>query len=316
MKRYLGILLLVVISISTWAAHPSYQSEGHYFGMYANGAYSMMPIGIADVRNRGGYALGGGLLYEYEYNAFLMNIGCGFTWQTAGWGLRDNIYFADRNVIDTQGTEYVLHTSLSRQDIIKRGFMEVPLLFGGQRRWFYALGGIKIGIGLLDHSFKFANITTFGEYDRYFTPIHDADNHAFRTNVLIEQLQTLVSQIDIRLSCEIGSWLGSIETRGNIGVKARLALFADYGVFTTKVQLNSSFIENRVGNYDFAKYQLQPILAINGSHLLGNLLVGLKLTVLIGGEAYSSTYDCPTCHILDDRYRKIRVKKKCVICNE
>lgn len=311
-QRALYTLVVLLVSIPTIFARTHFASDNnHYFGIYGQGAYSRMRPGNVDVTSQNGYGAGGGILYEYEHNAFLMDIGCGFVWQQAGVEKND-IDLLNTKSVDTQGTEYTLLTRAKRYDVFKRGVVDVKLMLGGQAGWFYGLAGVKMGIGVIEKSAMHALVTTTGVYDQYFVPFHDQSNHGFRTDVPLEEKCSILPQLDVRASVELGAWLGEVETQGNVGIKVRAALFVDYGFFLTKVNLNEVFITPGT-TMDINRYQQKPILMTKGSHNLDNLMIGAKVTVLIGGENQSK---CRHCQILNNNWRPIRKKKKCIICND
>lgn len=313
-QRALYTFVLLVLSTPTLFARPHFASDNnHYFGIYGQGAYSRMHPFDIDVTSQNGYGVGGGILYEYENGAFLMDIGCGFVWQQAGVSVRD-IEMSDQKRVDSQGTEYTLRTHVKRYDVYKRGLVDTHFMLGGQAGWFYGLVGMKVGMGLIEKSAMHARVTTAGVYDQYFVPFHDQANHGFRTDVPLETKHSMLPQMDIRGSVELGAWLGEIETQGSTTVKARVALFADYGLFLTKVKLSETFIAPGA-TMDINRYQQTPILVTKGNNYLDNLMVGVKLTVLIGG-GNQSTAACRNCRLWNDNRNPIRHKNKCIICND
>lgn len=308
MKFIRGILAINVLlfgSMLVWA------EDNHYFGIAFQGGYATMhPFGV-DVKQLHGMEGGGALLYEYERDHFLMNIGAGFNWQQAGWKLNDAISLLAQSYTDSQGDTYVLHTTLKRRDEVRRGTVEIPVLFGGQWGMGYVLAGVKVGFGLIDRFKMCAEITTTGQYDHYIVPIHDAGNHGFYTDAPVEQEYTFPTPWDVRLTLEGGVNVARVTTPAKATIKVRLGAYVDYGIYLTRVDLNSQFIQHTGSQLDLSSYQLQPILT-NGSHYLDNLSIGLKLTVLIG--APGGLMNCPTCRILDTNWKPYHTKKRCIVC--
>lgn len=316
MKKLLLIILLLVWTASSFAAGMHLTREdGNYFGLYGQGGYSMIApwgIGLNAVH---GYEAGAGLLYEYRHQSFLLDVGLGFGYQDAGYALPQVIHLHDAEAVDSQGWTYTLQTSLTRSDQIRRGFMDLPILFGGTWGKFYFLAGPKLGLTVLDRSIKSARITTIGIYDQYFTPVHDADNHGFRNYVPVSQSARLAAQLDVRLGVELGGWI--TDQYANQSFRARVAVYADYGCFLRGVNQNEVVLSGNKNNYDFDTYTLEPIL-VQGQHALGNLMAGIKITILFKTDSPSSTSlrNCKTCRLQHDmQQRPVNQQQKCVICN-
>lgn len=309
-KRCIYTLWLLLLVYPMMAASPRFRSdEGHYAGFYVQGGYSVMPSVGADVQVRHGFNVGGGVLYEYNKRAFLLDIGCGFTWQQGGWGVNQQL-LSQSTEIDSQGDEYTLQIAAKRYDVVRRGMVDIPIMIGGQKGAFYGLIGVKIGLGIVEKSYMHADITTIAVYDKYISPIHDAANHGLRTSVPIQTNKWFLSDMDIRASVELGAWVGEINTN-NIHLKARLAMFVDCGVFMQSFHLNDVYIQ-KGPTMDIDRYEQFPILAKNGNQHIGNIMVGAKLTILMNSPQQTG---CASCRFLDSHFRPKRHKHKCVICD-
>jgi len=313
-KRGIYILLLLV-STGLWARGPKFASDdAHYFGISMQGGYSALHPYQVDVTSLHGFATGMTLLYEYQHNHFLLDIGGGFTWQQAGWSLNDMLQMPDQRMVDSQGDEFTLRSTVKRWDVVRRGVVDIPIMMGGEWGLGYFLGGVKVGVGVLDYSNMQGAVSTWGEYDQYFVPIHDAANHGFYTDEPIEQSSPFLANIDLRLSVEGGINMAQVQTPVGAAVKVRVGLFADYGFFFSQVDANQIVLVHQGSNLDLKTYQMHPIL-VSGSHWLDNLVAGVRLTVLIGAPGSNDAQrNCPSCRLLDDRWRPIRFKNKCVTC--
>ena len=283
----------------------------HYFGLSLQGGYARSHPFVSDVDPLHGVAGGAHLLYEFQRDHFIMNIGAGFVWQQTGWRMPGVVSLPDQPMVDTQGTPFILKTSVTRQDELRRGYIDIPLLFGGEWGIGYLMGGVKVGIGLIDKSRQKGAVTTAGVYDQYFVPIHDAANHAYYTDQAIRRHYTAPSSYDVRASIEGGIVVAQVPTRANATVKVRLGAYLDYGFFTATVAARPDPLIHTGSHLDLNTYLMQPILK-SGSHLLDNLMAGVKLTVLIG--APGGAHECIGCRIWDDRWRPIRAKKRCITC--
>jgi len=288
--------------------------DNHYFGIAMQGGYSAMHPYQVSVKSLNGYAAGMTLLYEYQHNHFLMDIGGGFTWQQAGWGLNDILQMPNQRMVDSQGDEFILSSTVRRWDVVRRGVVDIPVLFGGEWGLGYLLGGVKVGIGVLDYSTMQGAVSTWATYNQYFVPIHDAANHGLYTDQPIQQPNSFLANIDLRLSLEAGVNMAQVETPVGASVKLRLGAFVDYGFFFSQVDANPVVLTRNSNHLDLSSYQMQPIL-VQGSHWLDNLVAGIRLTVLIGAPGSNGwPMNCPSCRILDNRWKPIQSKKKCVTC--
>jgi len=287
--------------------------DNHYFGISMQGAYTTAKPYQIDVNRIHGGAGGAHLLYEYQHNHFLMNIGAGFMWQQTGWMVPDAIKMPPQPYVDTQGDRMTLYISCKRWDEMRRGLVDIPILVGGEWGIGYLLGGLKMGIGVVDKSKMKAEVTTVGTYDQYVGPIHDAANHGLYTAQPIEDAYTLPSQLDLRASLEGGVNIAQVITPTEATVKVRLGAFIDYGLFFARVDANTQYIQHEGNQLDLSTYHLLPILT-TGTNWLDNLMAGVKVTVLIGAPG-GANY-CPTCHILDDRWQPIQTKRRCIICEQ
>ena len=283
----------------------------HFFGVSLQGAYATSYPYQSQLKRLPGGTAGVHMLYEYQNGNFMMNIGAGFSWERTGWSVSDYILLPDQAMKDSQGEDMILRTFAKRQDVIRRGVVDIPLLFGGEWGMGYFLAGVKAGIGVIDQSELQARITTEGIYDRYFVPIHDASNHAFYTDQPVHTSYTMPVRWDVRASVEGGLSIAQAVTSDNVLVKVRLGAFVDYGWFITRQEVNTVFISHSGSRLDLSTFNLHPIVT-TGTHMLDHLLAGVKFTLLM--SPLHDIRDCPSCRLLDDRWHPSRAKKRCVMC--
>lgn len=199
-----GIIVGFVLGLWSTLNATSWNDNKHYFGISVQGAYNTVYLYSSELKRTPGAAGGAHLWYEYQHNTFILNIGAGFVWQQAGWALPQTIQLPDQGMTDSQGSDMILRTFAKRQDEVRRGIIDIPLLMGREWGLGYLLGGVKLGIGMVDLSRLKASVTTIGIYDQYIVPLHDEANHAFYTDQPISRAYRLPSQWDIRASIEGG----------------------------------------------------------------------------------------------------------------
>lgn len=279
------------------------QTHHHRLLVYGEGAYSHVPFGNSDFKWGLGYGVGAGILYEYQKEHFLLDVGVGFLWQDVE---HKRTLTTTGEITDSQGTSYILQTQHNRSDRSRLGYVEFPILVGGTWDWFYVLGGVKIGVPLFGNTLCQTRVTDVAIYDRFFVPFDNMTNHALRIDVPFSQKKERIDyKFDSRLSLEFGVNLGSAtihhvendsildldpieiveekekEKESKSNVECRLGVYADYGLFWlpysgTNLWLNNSDIM-QVENWNMS----HPLNStINNKNWAQNFFVGLKLTVM------------------------------------
>ena len=278
----------------------------HSIALYGQGAYSHIPFGNSDFQWGLGYGVGAGILYQYQKNHFLLNVGAGFLWQDTE---HRRTLHTTTPFVDSQGSDCIVETTHRRSDRSRLGYVEVPILVGGTWGGFYLLGGLKIGAPLFGHTQLSTRVTDEAMYDRYFVPLQDMTNHALRTDVRLTQRKERIDyKFDTRLSLELGVNLGNVTMRraepvptdsltdeitlpekpelSEPAVECRLGLYADYGLMWLPYnglnawQDDSYFMQ-------VERWSLSHPLnsTLNNRNLAQNFFVGIKLTVLFHTKA-------------------------------
>ena len=83
---------------------------------------------------------------------------------------------------DTEGDIFNMHVHVDKsRDLAHMVNLNIPLLVGGEWGRFYFLVGPKVSLNLYGSTSSVAQITTYGEYDRYYDDFYDMPNHQFVT---------------------------------------------------------------------------------------------------------------------------------------
>lgn len=219
--------------------------------LYLQGAYAALPILLPESRIGLGYGATAGVLYEYQYHSFLMQMGAGFYWLDM------------RNDIMDQPVK-------NRHDRTIFGGIEIPLLFGQNFDIMYYLLGVKMGFNLISKTQMICEPNN-PTINRIMPQVLRESN---ASNILL----------DPRAHVEFGFNLGH---ERNTWVKSRLGLFADYGFYpehTTSIGEVPPSTE--VGDpLDYATYNMTHILDIagnKGQYLIHHIQVGLKFSLVLG----------------------------------
>ena len=77
-------------------------------------------------------------------------------------------------MIDTEGDLFQMHLHVDKsRDLSHMVNLNIPLLMGGEWGRFYFMIGPKFSINLYGATSSSANVTTYGEYERYYDDFYD-----------------------------------------------------------------------------------------------------------------------------------------------
>ena len=305
-----------------------YSGERHLVGAYLESGYSafVSPCPHTTIAP-GGYGIGGGLVYEYEANDFLVQVGVGIKLQDVKTNVMDTTFtkyhtadawtnsmyhrYGDwNNQLDTFYYD-LQYDFYDRQDHSRMVYAQVPILLGqqimGRRGVGYYLAGVKLGYGIQGSTDVRATGTTTGHYDRYIGIFHEMDNHGLRKDVPIERHgKRLDIKFDLLAHAEIGYEYGIYSpTKGWRGAKAtkpfdmrlRFAAYCDMSLLSINPRTDLPMVvppdESR---WDFPTYRLSHVYSTNeiANLPLRNMFVGVKLTALFG---IKQTEKCRICGV-------------------
>ncbi|MGN1239869.1 MAG: hypothetical protein ACI4TV_03230 [Paludibacteraceae bacterium] len=296
-----------------------YTGTHHLIGFYLDGMYSTFMQSIPQIASVPvGSGFGGGLMYQYQRNSFVLNIGLGVRWQDVRLQVRDTA-FTKYNVADSWTNQYdTLHYNLTysfadRQDRSKSLYLQLPILagqsFGTPSGAFYYLAGIKLSALLTGETSVRVTGTTTGEYDRYMGIFQEMDNHGLRKNVEMSREGSKLSmKADLQASFECGYEWASPERKGYRTEDAhdwrlRIGVFADLGLINVNRSKDKLLIDIPADYmYDFSEYNFNHILTTTTTipHTAHNCFVGIKFTILYGFQAKE---ECVICHeFRDEQY--------------
>ncbi len=304
-----------------------YSGEHHLVGAYMEGSYSSFVSNVPYAKlTPGGFGIGGGFVYEYQNNNFLLQTGVGVTRQDVWTDILDTTitkyHTADawtNSMVHQYGdwlgqidTFYydLIYDFYERQDYSQMTYLQVPFYLGQQingrtHSVGYYLAGVKLNWGFRGATRVRATGSTVGVYDRYFGVFHEMDNHGLRKNVPIEREDDKLNlKLDVMAHVEAG-WEWGIYSpekgwRGGPGarpfdMRLRIAGFCDFGILNINPNTKKKMVyppdESR---WDFPTYQLHHVYstADTKGRYVHNLFVGIKLTCLFG----------------------LKRKEKCIIC--
>ncbi len=245
------------------------KEKHHFLNIYVEGGYSHIPYIGASSRWGLGYGAGIGLMYEYQKEHFMLDVGVGFLWQDVEHRLASQSF--SQSLTDEAGDAATLQYSVNRQDRSRLGYLEVPVLVGSLWEWFYLMGGVKVGVPLFGNTESYATISNAQIYDQYFVPLENMPNHGLRFNEPVRSFgDRLDYWVDSRLSLELGINFGAF----------RMGAFVDGGVlWPLRESSAASLVINDLYNYSTWEqtHVLRTTEASNTPHF--NFLTGIKFTV-------------------------------------
>ena len=224
-----------------------------------------------------------GVGYEYHYNEFIFNTGVEFMLFNSGSNM-DN-YRTDRDVVDSEGYEVVYKYNFYKyREKYLVGTLQIPIMFGGRKYNFYAMGGVKIGINLFGQANITSEFETKGWYKQYIDEFENMPNHYYFSGFEANGKNKLdLSAMNVALSAEFGWFLEDMTRFKRPNPVAKLSIFCDYG-------LNNIIKQDYIGG-DYMSFpranpvdiEMNTILQSNvaKNKRVNTLFVGVKATIIL-----------------------------------
>ena len=177
------IVCIVCVSLSCLCASaftPLSPETLHFISLHGDLGYSALLHTIAGQPPAAGLNANIGADYRLYHNNFLFSIGI-----EGMYDLNANRLDEHDEVLlmrDTEGDIFNMHVHVDKsRDLAHMVNLNIPLLVGGEWGRFYFLVGPKVSLNLYGSTSSVAQITTYGEYDRYYDDFYDMPNHQFVT---------------------------------------------------------------------------------------------------------------------------------------
>ncbi|MCR5050117.1 MAG: hypothetical protein K6A36_03440 [Paludibacteraceae bacterium] len=252
-----------------------------------------------------------GVDYRLFHNNFLLSVGV-----EGMYGLYANSLEGIEEVIpmmDTEGDLFNMHVSVSAaRDHAHMINANVPLLIGGEWGCFYFLVGPKLSLNLYGVTSSSAQVTTYGEYDRYYDDFYDMLNHQFETNrPMTSGTLPLKWNMNVIAHLEVGGRLDDFPKSSGYyanrnKVRVYLAGYVDFGVLNLKTAGNGEPLFQYRETDQGLQFYIQPLLVSNRSDnaVIRNLSLGAKLTVAFPMAEHGKSYK------YDSRRVKLNYRKR------
>lgn len=205
-----------------------------------------------DAKSLGGFGGAAGLGYQFKYDHFLLNTGVEFEMYNSNTRLSNNDFgtYTESFNVEQYPSMHYNYEFKKLNDYWQAGYVNIPVLLGGEFDRYYFLAGPKVGIGVLGSSTMSANMTTTITDDYLIGDFNDMYNHALVNDEPLEKLDKGIKfNLNLALHAEAGIYLdewihpqlkkgASRQQQEKAKVansfRYRLGVFADFGVLNTK----------------------------------------------------------------------------------
>ena len=287
----------------------AYQNReiNHYIGVWGQAGYSSLFQNFNNdelkATSKGGFGGGAGLGYQLQYKHFLLNTGLEmevFNSRTQFTSTGVNSFMRDYTILPYNTMTFTYRFDKFR-DKTQAGFLQIPVLAGGEWGRYYFLAGPKLGLGVIGSARTTASMTTSIVDDEMIGVLSDMLNHALVDDMPLESnKEKLNFGFNLGLAAEFGiyldEWIHPLtnkkSTVGRDGytpwwnnLRYRIGVFAEYGV------LNVQSAKNAVAGRDLPvlfndptqplDVSMAPLLSLETANKVNvnPFLVGVKVAV-------------------------------------
>jgi len=280
-----------------------YSGAHHLIGFSVEGSWSSFANTMPAAKvSPGGGSAGFHLLYEFQYNGFLLQTGLGIAYQRVFTDIADTSIY-HYNMTDTWNglgsVEFTLkHRFEQRRDMSQQAYGQIPLYLGhyffGSHGIGYFLAGVHVNYAFWGNTRQTMTGSTSGLYERYVGIWEEMDNHGFRKDVPIERSgKQLKLKLDIMAHAEIGYEYNTQQAVRNYRIRPgdrldgriRFGAFMDFGMLNICPNTDGVFYDIPTNTiYDFPTYQMDHVFATTDAKKfwMRNLFVGVRVTFLFG----------------------------------
>jgi len=252
-----------------------------------------------------------GLDYRIFHNTFLFSIGVEGMYQLSANKMEDLDVMIP--MIDTEGDFFNMHVQVDKaRDLAHMVNVNIPILVGGEWKRFYFMVGPKVSLNMYGMTASRAEITTYGEYERYYDDFYNMPNHQFTSDQKMSSaVLPMKWNMNILAHVEVGGRIGHMfkhmQFRLNPDlVRMYLAAYVDFGLLNL---VNGSdaepIFDYRETEDKGVQFYIQPLLRSNlaAGQTFRNLNAGVKFTVAFEMPKKGKSYIYDT-NKVDRDYRK------------
>lgn len=280
-----------------------YSGSHHLIGFSVEGSWTAFASSMPAAKiTPGGGAAGFHLLYEFQYNGFLLQTGLGVAYQKVFTSVADTAVYHPHMTDTWSGinpVDFTLkHAFTDRRDMSQQAYGQVPLYLGayffGARGIGYVLAGVHANYAFWGNTKQSMLGTTTGMYERYVGIFEEMDNHGFRRDVPLERTGTqLKLKFDLMAHAEIGYEYNTrqsakdyrLRPADRLDGRIRFGAFIDFGMLNICPATKGVLYDLPAQTiYDFSTYRMDHIFSTADARAFWtrNLFVGVRLTFLFG----------------------------------
>lgn len=286
MKRYGFIVCVLVCSTLMWAHTDLAPETRHFFSLHGDAGYSALLHTIEGQKPSAGVNAMIGFDYRLYHNNFIFSIGAEGMYE-----LNIN-HMDDRDeaipMRDTEGDIFKMHVHVDKSlDLAHMANVNVPILFGGEWGRVYFMVGPKVSLNLYGMTTSSAQITTYGEYDKYYDDFYDMVNHQFVSDQYMSSAKMPMKwNFNVMAHAEVGGRIGHMfkhqQFRINPDmVRMYLAGYVDAGILNLIVSSGGAPVFGYLETDKGVQFYLQPLMqsALADNAIFRNLNIGIKYTI-------------------------------------
>lgn len=228
----------------------------HYLNAWGNLGYSSLLNNMEEVKPLGSYGLGLGIGYELQVKKFHFNTGLEFDWLNSTSQIND--FTVSRSMEEPYPTMSYHYLFSDMKEVQNAGYLNIPILLGYEFGRYYAMAGVKAGLGFIGNYKSKSNLTIYATDSELIEDLNEMPNHHLSTQKGLSGDGKLSFNMNMALSAEIGinldEWLAVKPRPVRRGQRPRpktfkeslhyrASIFADYGLLNV-----NNFNKNKI-NY-------------------------------------------------------------------
>lgn len=287
LKRIVFIVVCIALSCVGASAFTRLSPETyHFLSLHGDLGYSALFHTIPNQQPATGMNANIGFDYRLNHNNFLFSIGVEGMYELNANRLDEH----DEVILmrDTEGDIFNMHVHVDKsRDLAHLANLNIPLLFGGEWGRFYFLAGPKLSLNLWGATSSVAQVTTYGEYDRYYDDFYDMPNHQFVTGQQMGSgLMQMKWEMNILAHIELGGRVNHMfkykQFRINPDkVRMYVAFYADFGILNMHSSGGGAPLFEYRETDKGVQFYLQPLFmsSMADKAAIRNMNVGIKYTV-------------------------------------
>lgn len=286
LRRYFIIVCALVWSMGMSAFTALTPETYHFVSLHGDAGYSALLHTVSGMRPSAGVNTNLGVDYRLFHNNFIFSAGLEGMYEL-------NINSMDEldveiPMLDTEGQLFDMHVHVDKsRDLAHMLNLNIPLLFGGEWGRFYFMVGPKISLNLYGAASSRAEVTTYGEYDKYYDDFYDMPNHQFASDQYMGSATLPMKwNFNIMAHLEIGGRVGHMfkykQFRLNPDkIRMYLAAYADFGLLDVHVASGGAPLFEYRDTDKGVQFYVQPFMKSNiaDNAVFRNLNIGIKYTI-------------------------------------